>query len=150
MTRCTSVYPNWEEVLRDSWLVSFPEKTYKGKVSGMKYLSTAAGLKAAIVSFLCTRSKLPSHLASTAASLPHVGRAEPLVIPEISGIQVCCVIHVSSNWAGEYQEMCKWATWVSSTLFPVPLVYLWSYPLLRSKIDDLCWYGDTFPFLLVF
>lgn len=73
----TSIYPNWEEVLRDSGLVSFPEKTSKSKVSGMRSLSTAAGLKAAIVSFLCTRSKLPSHLANTAASLPYVGRADP-------------------------------------------------------------------------
>lgn len=73
-------------------------------------------LQPVTIPFLCTGSKFPSPLASTAAGLPYVVRAEPLVIPEIL---VCCTCRCIIRWR---RGMPRDGSPVLSTLFPVPLV----------------------------
>lgn len=78
MTYCTPVYSIWEEKILG--LSLFLRKPVRVKLVGwnISLLQLVLRLQLAFtVSFRCTHSKFLSHLASTAASLPYVERAEP-------------------------------------------------------------------------
>lgn len=113
------------------------------------------------LSFLCTRSKFPSPLASTAAGLPHVVREEPRVITEIFEIQVCCNCPLSSKKAGDTKKptsgspgcqthsslsllcssspvSCSWARLIISASMTTPFLAWWPFGTRSSE-----WLGGS-------